>query len=230
MAKLLSARAYYFINRRLPFGLNSPDGFNIEAPTELISYWTFFVEREGWSQDWGDALRQQAKPMVLDVGANAGVFTHWVWTQNPNTELVVFEPLPKMAEKIQKWQERTQAHLAFQKAAVSDHCGTAVFYAATDDDTSASLQPDSPKSMELSVPLVTLDSVVPDKPILLAKIDVEGCECEVLRGAQKTLANTRFILIEAHTEEAFAKIRAILEPTIWDYRRIGSSDYFFIRR
>ena len=135
-----------------------------------------------------------------------------------------------MTEKIQKWQERTKAHLTLQKVAVSNHCGTAVFYASTDNDTSASLQPDSPKAMELSVQLVTLDSVVPDKPILLVKIDVEGCENEVLIGATRMLANTRFILIEAHTKRAFLKIRSTLSPSIWDCRKMGPSDYFFIRR
>lgn len=230
MTKLLYARTFYFISRRFPAGLMSSDGFNIETPSELISYWTFFVEREGWSREWADALQHHKNPLILDVGANAGVFTHWVWTQNSNTEFIVFEPLPKMTEKIQKWQERTKAHLTLQKVAVSNHCGTAVFYASTDNDTSASLQPDSPKAMELSVQLVTLDSVVPDKPILLVKIDVEGCENEVLIGATRTLANTRFLLIEAHTERAFLKIRSTLSPSIWDCRKMGPSDYFFIRR
>jgi len=215
--------------RRLPRDLNTPDGFHIETPSELISYWTFFVERECWLPEWGNVLRQQKNPLVLDVGANAGVFSHWIWTQNPNVELIAFEPLPKMADRIRKWQARTGAAMTLHNVAVSDHSGTAVFYAATDDDTGASLRPDSPKSMEFSVPLVTLDSAVPNKPILLAKIDVEGCEIEVLTGSVKTLANIKFLLVEAHTQTAFDKIRSKLVPAAWDYRKVSTIDYFFIR-
>lgn len=211
-------------------GLASPDGYTINSPSELISYWAFFVEHECWLPEWGNALRQEKNPVVLDVGANAGVFSHWIWTQNPNAEIIAFEPLPKMAERIQNWQSRTGARLKLHNAAVSDHCGTAVFYTANDNDTNASLRPDCPKSIELPVALVTLDSVVPDKTILLAKIDVEGCESEALAGGTRTTANVRFLLVEAHTQAALEKIRKKLPATEWDCRKVAFSDYFFIHR
>ncbi len=228
--KLLRVRFGYFLSRKVPTSLETPDGYRIQTASELISYWTFFVEREGWWPEWGNELKKQSSPVVLDVGANAGVFSHWIWTQNPAVELVAFEPLPKMASRIHEWQTRTGARLTLHNAAVSDHAGTAIFYAAAENDTSASLRPDSPKAIKLQVPLITLDSVVPEKPILLAKIDVEGCEAEALAGASQTIKNTRFILIEAHTVEAFEKIRVKLPRKDWDYKKVGTSDYFFLRR
>jgi FkbM family methyltransferase len=74
------------------------------------------------------------------VGANAGLFTHLIWTLKPDAEIIAFEPLPKMAAKIKAWQARTGARLTIHNQAVSDHCDTAPFYAMADNDTGASLK------------------------------------------------------------------------------------------
>ena len=81
-----------------------------------------------------------------------------------------------MARKISEWKARTGAKLALHENAVSDHSGTATFYASEEGDPTASLKPESPKPLKLTIPLVNLDSIVPPQPILLMKIDVEGCE------------------------------------------------------
>lgn len=228
--QLLKARITLFLLRRVSLDLTGPDGFHIETQNELISYWAFFVERECWTEDWGIALLKEKSPIVLDVGANAGVFTHWIWTQNSDTQLYVFEPLPRMASKIRAWTGRTGARVVLTEAAVSDYAGQASFFTDADNDTGASLLSDSSKRNKLTVPVLTLDSVVPSEPILLAKIDVEGCEPQVLKGASRTLDNTRFLLIEAHTAEALNRIREMLTDASWDCRRVGSSDYLFKRR
>ena len=44
----------------------------------------------------------------------------------------------------------------------------------------------------------------------ILKIDVEGHEIEVLKGARKTLKNVDKIVMEIHTEELFKKCRKIL--------------------
>jgi FkbM family methyltransferase len=174
-------------------------------------------------------LSREKSPLVLDVGANAGLFTHWIWTQNPRTRLVVFEPLAAMAEKIRSWAKRTGADITLHQNAVSDHIGEATFFTNGENDTGASLR-DNGKSKQLVVSLTTLDSVAPPQPVLLLKIDVEGCEPQVLLGATQTLRRTRYLLAEAHTREALQKIQAILEEKTWSCRRVGSSDYLFRRR
>lgn len=227
--RLLTIRTIYFFSRRIPPEVKTPDGYRITSASELISYWTFFVEREGWQPEWGKELKSLKNPTVLDVGANAGVFSHWIWTQNRTVKLIAFEPLPKMAARIREWHAHSGANLTLCEAAVSDHIGKAVFHAAAENDTNASLRPDSPKSIRFEVPTVTLDSVVPSEPVLLAKIDVEGCEPEALAGAVKTLAQVRFVLVEVNSQEKFDKIRALLPEKIWNYRKTGQSDYFFFR-
>lgn len=225
---LLRARAEYFRNRRLKHSIATPDGFVIETPNELISYWSFFIEREGWAKEWIESLKSEAKPRVLDVGANAGLFSHLVWYMNPRVQLSVFEPLPKMAAKIRDWQAKTQAQLTLHQAAVSDRSGTAQFYISSENDTTASLRDTGEKKTNITVPVITLDSVAPTDPIFLIKIDVEGCEREALAGGAKTVARARFLLMEAHTPEALRIICQQLGDG-WRHRRVGASDYLFIR-
>jgi len=53
----------------------------------------------------------------------------------------------------------------------------------------------------VEVAMVTLDSVVPqDRDVAFMKIDVEGFEAHVLRGAGATLERTRVVLIELNRD------------------------------
>ena len=226
--KLLWARGRYFLSRRLPAPLSTPDGFKIETVSELISYWSFFIEREGCAAEWLAALAVEPKPLVLDVGANAGLFTHLIWSRRRDAEIIAFEPLPKMAAKLAAWQQRTGAQLTIHNLAVSDHCGSMSFFLTTDDDTAASLKPREVAIPPVTVPVATLDSVIGGRDVLLIKFDVEGVEVEALAGAAEVLKRTRFLIIEAHTAAALAAIRQQL-GSAWFCRRVGGSDYFFWR-
>ena len=226
--KLLNARAQFFRTRKFSNPLQTPDGFVIESGHQLVSYWSLFIERECWAPEWMDALAKEASPVFMDVGANAGLFTHLVWCKRPDAEFVAFEPLPQMAAKISAWKAKTGANLTLHETGVSDHSGTATFYASEEGDPTASLKPEGPKSIKLTIPLVNLDSIAPAKPILLIKVDVEGCECEVLQGAKETLKRVRFLILEAHTPEALSKIQGVLDAG-WKCKRVGASDYLFMR-
>ena len=124
-ATLLARRASYFAARRFNGPFDTPDGFRIETFQELIAYWSFFVEREGWSPEWINYVKSEPEPVVFDVGANAGVFTHLVWRLNPKAVIFSFDPLPRMADKISSWQQRTGANATIMNLAVSDRSGSA---------------------------------------------------------------------------------------------------------
>jgi FkbM family methyltransferase len=226
--KLLQARGHYFRKRTLKQPLLTPDGYRIEATTELLSYWNLHVEKECFRGAWVKSLKGEAAPFIVDVGANAGVFTHLVWLLKPQAEFFAFEPLPRMNQKIQAWKERTGAKLTLFQKAVSDQCGVATFCADAENDTSASLQTNDDQRKGFQVETVTLDSVLPDRKIFLMKVDVEGFECAVLAGAKKAIQNTRFLVIEAHTKAAHEKLVESLGPT-WRSEQVGPSDYFFRR-
>jgi len=228
-ARLLASRARYFATRTFDGTLETPDGFRIETFQELIAYWSFFVEREGWSSEWINLLKTDPKPIVLDVGANAGVFTHLVWTLNPNAVIMAFDPLPKMAQKIGAWQQRTGANARVLNLAIADQSGTAEFYASSELDTTASLKSAAKTAQSIQVRVATLDELLPSgDPIALIKIDVEGAEPEALAGAAQVLRRTKFLIIEAHTSEALRKVQTQL-GSAWAAKRVGASDFLFFR-
>jgi FkbM family methyltransferase len=226
--KLFRARLYYFRNRRLKEPFQTPDGYRIETFTELLSYWSLRVEKECFRGSWVESLKREKSPFVVDVGANAGMFTHLLWSIKPEAEIFAFEPLPRLNQKIRAWADRTRAKLTLFQRAVSDRCGTATFCVDTENDTLASLQLEGDQRNGFQVETVTLDSAVPDRPIFLIKIDVEGFEPAVLAGAKKTIQNARFLVIEAHDKEALAKLAEKLGSE-WQSEQVGSSDYFFRR-
>ena len=201
----------------------------IETSNELIAYWSFFVEREGWSAEWVNDLKREQRPVVLDVGANAGVFSHLIWTLQPTVKLIAFEPLPRMVEKLRQWKSRTGADFTLHETAVADRAGTAQFYISADNDTTASLRDTGDKKDTITVPVKPLDDLVKEDNVLLVKIDVEGAEPEVLAGGKKTISKARYLLIEAHTGEALQLLQRELGPG-WRHKRVGASDHLFIRQ
>jgi FkbM family methyltransferase len=218
----------YFFTRRLAQPIATPKGFLIETTEELVSYWSFFVERECLASEWVNVLLSEAEPVVVDVGANAGLFSYRIWTLKPGAKFILFEPLPRMAEKIAKWEATTGAACTLHNKAVSDYCGTATFFASSENDTTASLKPEPGKHLRRELAVVTLDSIIPDRPILVMKIDVEGSECEVLAGGRRTIERTRFLIIEALTKAASERIRNTLGAE-WLDKQVGATDYLFMR-
>ena len=142
-------RGAFFLTRKLQKPLATPDGYLIESTEELVSYWGLFIEGECGTSEWKSDLKRESRPLVLDVGANAGLFSHLIWHLRPDAEFMVFEPLPKMGEKIAKWGKANKANLTLYNQAVSDHCGTAIFYTSADNDTTASLKPRAATSAAL---------------------------------------------------------------------------------
>src|SRR5256885_6789210 len=94
-AKLLQARFHYFWNRRLKEPISTPDGYRIETTTELISYWSLKIEKECFRASWVKSIKLEPSPLVVDVGANAGIFTHLLWDIKRDVEIIAFEPLPR---------------------------------------------------------------------------------------------------------------------------------------
>jgi FkbM family methyltransferase len=146
---------------------------------------------------------------VIDIGANRGVYAYSLARLGANVEL--FEPNPACAQILASWAaKRPSVHL--HPFALSDHEGTAellipVDAAGVEHDASASIEKSGNGDFrEQVVPLATLDSFQFGK-VALIKIDVEGHEFSVLKGAQKTIASAKpALLIEIerrHTNHPF---------------------------
>jgi FkbM family methyltransferase len=87
------------------------------------------------------------------------------------------------------------------------------------------------------VQTVVLDDIIPEGSPLLMKVDVEGAEPEVFKGAKKNLMRSDCsVIFEALNFEALARCKAILEPMGYTVNRLSEkgreeeNDFLAIKR
>ena len=152
---------------------------------------------------------------VFDVGAHRGFFTLVASSlTGPEGKVIAFEPLPANQRYLREHLRMNRiSNVTVVEAAVADTCGTARFADGSDYNPkciSAHLSPEG----EVEVRTVTLDSLVEagEAPSPnLVKIDVEGAEMLVLRGARRLLqAGRPTLVIDTHGRQAHEECCAFL--------------------
>ena len=158
----------------------------------------------------GDYLSNNSCNNVLDIGGNVGIFSLDLSAHNDMVIYHIFEPIPNTYNKLLaniKLNEKEKSKFNTYNIGLSDKAGSFDFYLPATDEA-ASMQPieDSfyrkgsnemgeytgKDKMEKVVCLVdTVDNIVASKGIDnigFIKIDVEGNEKFVLKGAKETLS------------------------------------------
>jgi FkbM family methyltransferase len=131
---------------------------------------------------------------VVDCGAHHGLmavlFGKWV---GPAGSVTTFEALPTNADVVKKNISLNNLQcVTVRNEAVGKEVGTISFTL----DSNASVATSADKKT-IQVPVVNLDSALNNKPDLL-KIDVEGFEMEVVKGASEILKSKPALAIEIH--------------------------------
>ena len=135
---------------------------------------------------WRRALRDGG--LFIDVGANVGTYT--IWAAELGAEVIALEPAADTFGLLEENIALNGYQVTAVRAAAGDHCGTARFTAGL--DTRNSLAAGGPVVTEL----ITVDALIGDRRVTGMKVDVEGFEIEVLRGAAGALADRRIGLIQ----------------------------------
>ena len=135
----------------------------------------------------------QPGDVVLECGAHHGcktvVFSYWVGDEG---KVIAFEPVPRNADIIQKnIKINNLQNVILERKAVGSKEGKIVM---TDESNS---QVVNRKGSGFEVNITHLDKYVHLNPAFL-KIDVEGFEIEVLKGAQSILKKRPTLMIEIH--------------------------------
>lgn len=154
-------------------------------------------------------LRKDEVLLVVDVGAYCGHYTSLALKAYPNSKVIAYEPATYSAALFRKAvmsSLNTSKRVTFHNAAVSSKKGFCTFNltsygpANSIETQSKEHQRQNPSVREVStelVDMVTLDQTVPAGSIVdVLKIDVEGHELSVIRGAREVLKRTRFLIIE----------------------------------
>jgi FkbM family methyltransferase len=143
----------------------------------------------------------------VDVGANVGVHTvRLARLAGQDGEVIAIEPDPGVMSRTKRNVELNDlANVRLLNAAASDRAGQLTLYRPGDTDTNrarASLLRHSHLTGEtITVPLVTIDEVCGDDQVALIKIDVEGHEDAVVRGAACVIARDRPAVIFEYDAE-----------------------------
>ena len=150
-------------------------------------------------------LEERLRPGMTfyDVGANAGFFSLLgARLVGPTGRVVSFEPHPLTASILAKQMAfNGKSNVRICVKAVTEMCGTA----RLDDEKPAVMASimNTSSQRTIVVPVTTLDwEVSRHPPPDLIKIDVEGAEMRVLRGAEALLTTRRpDLLVELHSKE-----------------------------
>ena len=142
-----------------------------------------------------DAIRRhiRAGDIVCDVGANKGSFTYWLsrWCGEEG-RLIAFEPQQGLAQRLAAVCAGIGLrNVRVEAKAVHSSSGYGELYIPRGHQPGASLNRSPCSSGEFDavpVPMIALDEYFKENErISLLKVDVEGAELEVFRGARRIL-------------------------------------------
>lgn len=146
---------------------------------------------------------------IIDVGVAGG--TPWLYNQYPTQNLILVEPLnefPNLSDAL-----RGRRYELYQCAAGSQS-GEATIIVDQTRPSLSSLKTRTPLTHRAShqlekriVPMRRLDDILDDSAFPLKdlglKIDTEGAELDVLKGAVRTLTHCKFVVCEVSIAKRF---------------------------
>jgi FkbM family methyltransferase len=162
-----------------------------------------------------ELLRDKPPTVIYDIGANVGSWTLLARAVFPAAQIHAFEPLSNHIAEFQKGTKAlNRVHL--HPVALGSKKDKMAIRVTSFSDASSFLEPNSclPKDSNLDkvgeeiVAVECLDdyvSVGELPPPDLIKLDVQGYELEVLRGATKCLQQAKYIISEVSFVEYYSK-------------------------
>jgi FkbM family methyltransferase len=164
--------------------------------------------------------------VVVDIGANIGNHTLYFLNELKARKVFAFEPLPecfyvlKKNVEINDAEDRTELH----QVGLSDKKGNGVVKRIVVENMGGTSIKDNVGGGCIEVK--TLDEY-DIEDVRFMKIDVEGMELQVLRGARNTiLKNKPFMLIEIF-DWNFENVMSFLTDFSYTYIKCGVYDYLF---
>lgn len=182
-------------------------------------------------------LRQGVTPRtVIDVGANVGQFAVASAKLFTGARVHSFEPVPGCVAELRKNVARLEG-IRVYPLALGEAVGEARLRVNSYTHASSFLRttrkhretfPEVRESREVAVEVSTLDRVFAGVelpgPVLL-KLDVQGCEAQVIRGGAETLKRVDYVVLEASFRRMYEG-----EPLFADMMRLMEDHGFRFER
>jgi len=199
------SKFYIFI-----FGRKSMQFFNdfiLSLTLDAKGYKNYGSFRETGEKSFIKLIKNEIK-LSLDIGANIGEYTKLLLSDT-NSKVVSFEPLPEAFKELEKIKSNFEDRLDVYNVAIGVETNKLDLFFGDQKSEKASLVPNLEKlsfiglqnKNKISVEVKKLDyfeNYFENKQIDFIKIDTEGFEYEVLKGAEIILKKhkPKFIQIE----------------------------------
>jgi FkbM family methyltransferase len=186
--------AKLIVKARIPAFLKfSTPHYRVWLHPSALSY-CLYLDRDYFHHDEA-VMRNILRPgdTFVDVGANIGGWTLYASPLVGSSGTVyAFEPHPKVARYLtENVRLNGFANIQLFEAAAGDANGVSCL-SDRQNDANNNVMASGP----IPVKVVRLDSVIPDTPIRLLKLDAEGYELPALAGAREVLSRTQFVYFE----------------------------------
>jgi len=165
--------------------------------------------------------------VILDVGANTGIYSLIAKAINPRANVYAFEPVDRVYQKLCENVQINQYDIILSNKAVSNFSGEAVIYdRPVEHTTSVTVNMKRRESETIVTPIetITLDDFIEQKEFKnldLLKIDVETHEPEVMEGFRKYLVHFQpTILIEILDDSIGRKVEEYVKDLNYLYFNI----------
>lgn len=205
---------------RNPYMIGSPDNYERQDLDLMIH----LISRLG--------LRR-----MFDVGANLGIYSFSFSANAQRGQVVAFEPDTINAKLFEKTNSRCpRQDVVLVRKAVAETSGSATFLLDDMAGATGTLRQDGATfsernyggaALRATVETTTIDEASKGFfPPDFIKIDVEGAELDVLKGARNTLTTARpIVLVEIGSAKALRAVQELLEESGYVLRPITRPNY-----
>lgn len=150
------------------------------------------------------------KPVVVDIGANAGYFDVLLLSKINGAKIFAYEPLPynvEMINAVAKQNPWMQENLSFYQKAVTgaEKDNLELFFENTNNNqvvASVFADFDERNNSKISVPCISLTNIIEQNNLLsidLLKMDCEGSEYDIIYNTDKKyLQRIKMLVAEVH--------------------------------
>ncbi|MBI4098412.1 MAG: FkbM family methyltransferase [Candidatus Magasanikbacteria bacterium] len=188
---------------------------------QLLRRFGYEIQKSGKDQSLLRVL-SHAKKMdfgpktVIDVGAAWGGWSRSCATVFPDARYVLVEPLVEYRASLEGVVKELRSAVLVSSVAASAP-GTVTFHVHPDlEGSSVYREGDDAQvnGVARELPATTIDAIAQEHHVegpCLLKLDVQGAELEVLRGAEETLEKTEYVILETSLFSAYDNVPLLHE-------------------
>lgn len=143
---------------------------------------------------------------IIDIGAHVGEWGRLALSTFPSSHILMIDGNPAMEGHLASTSRELGSQAAYRLLVLGSEAKSEVtFYIVGNMDAGSGVLPELTtfKKGRMTLPMGTLDDLVTDSSLrrfsdapLLMKLDVQGSELDVLRGARKALHSAEVVILE----------------------------------